>query len=101
MRPKFLTLLFAFLSAFGVSYFAAKTLSELGDWNLLWQQNPHALIVAVLATLVPLGLAWGAIWMIEKANGTYGQVLRLVWMTVLSWGILYVGLVILGLMRLQ
>jgi hypothetical protein len=96
-----LTLLGAFLSAFGVSFFAAKTLSELGDWGVLWQQNPHALIIALLVTIGPLAVAWGAIWLIEKGKDGYSHFLRLVWMTVLAWGWLYIGLVVLGLMRLQ
>ena len=91
----------AFLSAFGVSFFVAKTLTELGDWSLVWAQEPRVLVVALLVTLPPLGVAWGAIWMIEKAKSGYSQFLRLVWMTALAWGWLYIGLVILGLMRLQ
>jgi hypothetical protein len=101
MRPKFLTLLFAFVSAFGVSFFAAKTLNELGDWALVWAREPRVLVVALVVTLVPLASAWGAIWMIEKGKTGMSQWMRLVWMTVLSWGVLFVGLVILGLMRLQ
>lgn len=101
MRPKFLSLLGAFLSAFGVSFFAAKTLSELGDWGTLWSQEPKIILVALLATLVPLALAWGVIWFVEQAKNGFSQVTRLVWLTALSWGWLYIGLVILGLMRLQ
>jgi hypothetical protein len=101
MRPKLLSLLAAFVSAFGVSFFAAKTLSELGDWGVVWQQEPRVIIVAIASTVVPLAVAWGAIWNIEQAKTTYSQFMRLGWMTALAWGWLYAGLVIVGLMRLQ
>lgn len=101
MRPKLISLLAAFASAFGVSFFAAKTLSELGDWGVMWQQEPRVIIVALAATLVPLMVAWGAIWFIEKAKDGYSQLFRFAWMTALAWGWLYVGLVVLGIMRLQ
>ena len=101
MRPKFLSLLGAYLSAFGVSFFAAKTLTELGDWSLVWAQEPRVIVVALVATVVPLAVAWGAIWTIEKAKDGYAQLFRLGWMTALAWGWLYIGLVAVGLMRLQ
>ena len=101
MRPKFLSLIGAFLSALGISYFAAKTLSELGDWGVMWQQEPRIIIVALAATLVPLGIAWGVIWLVEQARDGFSQVMRLVWLTALAWGWLYIGLIVVGLMRLQ
>jgi len=101
MRPKFLSLIGAFLSAFGVSYFAAKTLSELGDWGQLWATDPKIIIVALIVTMLPLALAWGGIWFVERAKDAFSQAGKLLWMTILAWGILYIGLVVLGLMRLQ
>src|SRR3569623_411650 len=101
MRPKFLSLIGAFLSALGISYFAAKTLSELGDWGVMWQQEPRIIIVALAATLVPLGIAGGVIWRVEQARDGFSQVMRLVWLTALAWGWLYIGLIVVGLMRLQ
>lgn len=91
----------AFLSAVGVSYFVWKTLYELGDWRLMWAQSPNIIIAALIATIPAALAAWGAIYLIEKQKDMYHQVLKFVLMVVLSWGWLYIGLVVVGFMRLN
>lgn len=101
MNFKFPALILSLASAFGVSYFAAKTILELGDLERMLSTELNVLIAALVATLVPLAIAWGGIWLVSEAKNTYSQIMRLLLMTIAAWGWLYIGLVVVGLMRLQ
>jgi hypothetical protein len=101
MNIKLISLVLAWASALGVSYFAFDILISLGDWGAVWVSSPYILFIALLVSLVPVSFVWAGIVLIEQAKTTKGQVVKLLITSVLAWAWLYIGAIYLALLRLQ
>ena len=101
MNQKTIALILAWASALGVSYFAFDLLVSLGDWAKAWATQPLVLILSLVVALVPACAVWLAIILIEQAPSAKSAWLRLLGLSVAAWGWLYIGSVIVALMRFQ
>ena len=89
------------LSALGVSYFAFDLLVSLGDWGKVFSTQPLVLILSLIVALPPACAVWLAIILIEQAKNNKQAWIRLLGLSFAAWGWLYIGSVIVALMRLQ
>lgn len=101
MNPKITSLVLAWASAAGISYFAFDTLTSLGDFALVWATTPGILVTALLVTVPPVCAAFMGIIMIEQSPTTRRVITWLLVALLGGWAWLYIGAIILALMRLQ
>jgi hypothetical protein len=101
MNPKIISLVLAWVSAAGILYFAFDTLTSLGDWGRAWSVEPFILIFAIIVSVVPACASLMGIILIEQSQKTRDIIKWFLIATLGSWAWLYIGTIILGVMRLQ
>lgn len=101
MNAKVISLILGWASALGISYLAFDALTSLGDWGYVWSTTPMVLIVALLVAVPAVCLSWLGIILIEQAKNNRSIITRVLLVIIPSWIWLYVGWIIVGIMRLQ
>ncbi len=89
------------VSAFGISYFAVDTLVSLGDWGRVWTTDPKLLIEAFIVAIPPACAAWLGIVLVEQAANTRRIITVFLLTVVGAWVWLYLGTLMLAIIRLQ
>jgi hypothetical protein len=101
MNLKVMSLVLGWVSAAGILYFAFDTLTSLGDWGRAWSVEPFILIFAIIVTVIPACASLMGIILIEQSQKKRDIIRWFLIATVGSWAWLYIGAIILGVMRLQ
>jgi hypothetical protein len=101
MKLKTILIALAWASALGISYFAFDSLTSLGDFASAWGREPLAVILSLLSTVPPIVAVWMSIILIEQAEARKQIIKWFLLCAALPWAWLYIGTLIVGIIRLQ
>lgn len=100
MQIRLITVFLSLLSGLGVSYFVIDTWRSFGVVSQ-FLGDTRVLVTAIVATIVPLVIAWAGLWWVYNAKTTRGYILKLLGSSLLAWAFLFFGSLYLALLRFQ